>query len=66
MTHTQPIDTLISDRYRLFQRLGRGGMSVVFRAWDTRLQVWRAVKVLSPKMLGDEAIELPGAESFED
>ncbi|MCB9763297.1 MAG: protein kinase [Alphaproteobacteria bacterium] len=37
-------------RYKLRQALGEGGMATVYRAYDTRLDVWRAVKVLSPAM----------------
>jgi serine/threonine-protein kinase len=31
----------------LSAKLGEGGMATVYRGYDTRLQVWRAVKVLS-------------------
>ena len=37
-------------RYRLVQVLGEGGMALVYRGWDSRLQVERAVKVLLPAM----------------
>jgi len=39
-------DTL-SDRYRLDEEIGRGGMGVVFRAWDLDLERHVAVKVLA-------------------
>ncbi len=38
--------TLVGGRYRLTEIIGRGGMSVVWRAWDERLGVERAVKLL--------------------
>ena len=42
--------TLASGRYRIEGRLGEGGMAAVFRAYDTRLHVERAVKILSPEL----------------
>jgi tRNA A-37 threonylcarbamoyl transferase component Bud32 len=39
--------TLANGRYQLIDRLGRGGMAEVWRAYDTQLRVKRAVKILS-------------------
>ena len=49
--HT-PTGTLLNNRYRLDQEIGRGGMGVVFQGWDTLLQRKVAVKVLGQESLG--------------
>lgn len=41
--------TLEGGRYTIVGRLGSGGMAHVYRAWDSRLNVWRAIKLLSSR-----------------
>ena len=41
--------------YRLDEQIGRGGMAVVYRAYDTRLERPVAIKVLAPELARDEA-----------
>ena len=46
----------LSGRYSLRSQLGKGGMAVVLRAFDTRLQVERAIKLLQPHLSMHEQI----------
>ncbi len=41
-----PLPTRLSDRYRIEAEIGRGGMAVVYRAFDERVQREVAIKVL--------------------
>ena len=54
MSPLSPKGELISDRYRIEDRLGSGGMSSVFRATDTILERTVAVKVLAEHLSDDE------------
>ena len=53
------VGTLLGGRYKLIEKLGRGGMGVVYRAKDTRLNSLVAIKVLSEQLEQDlRGIEL--------
>jgi serine/threonine-protein kinase len=49
------IGTLLYNRFRLEERIGSGGMSTVYRAFDETLERWVAIKVLHADMSQDEA-----------
>jgi serine/threonine protein kinase len=60
---TSPSDPLrervaaaLSRQYRIEDEIGRGGMSVVFRARDLRLERDVAIKVLPPELAHDQAV----------
>lgn len=58
MARTSTTDPLVGDvldgRYEVLQRLARGGMATVYRAWDRRLERIVAIKVMH-EGLGDDA-----------
>jgi eukaryotic-like serine/threonine-protein kinase len=47
------IGTLISDRFRLEEKIGAGGMSTVYRAFDPTLERWVAIKLMHRDMSTD-------------
>jgi len=47
--------SLLGDRYQLQQTLGTGGMAVVYKAWDLRLERPVAIKLLRQDFSRDEA-----------
>jgi len=42
------------NRYELRERIGKGGMAAVYKAWDVNLDRWVAVKVLHSYLSDDE------------
>jgi serine/threonine-protein kinase len=48
---------VLNDRYQLLERIGRGGMSDVFRARDLMLERSVAIKVLHEKYSNDKAFQ---------
>ena len=51
------IGTLLCERYRLDERVGSGGMSTVYKAFDETLERWVAIKVLHHS-LEDDPLQL--------
>jgi hypothetical protein len=47
------IGTLLCNRFRLEEKIGSGGMSTVYRAFDDTLERWVAIKVLHADMSQD-------------
>jgi eukaryotic-like serine/threonine-protein kinase len=48
------IGTLLSGRFRLEERVGSGGMSTVYRAFDETLERWVAIKILQDQIAEDD------------
>ena len=48
-----PVGTLLSKRYRLDAQVGKGGMSTVYRAFDTVLERQVAIKLMHREIAGD-------------
>lgn len=49
---------LLSDRYRVDELIGRGGMASVHRGYDVKLDRPVAIKILTPELAADEAFRL--------
>ena len=44
---------VLAGRYELLERIGEGGMSVVYKAKDKLLNRFVAIKILKPEFIGD-------------
>ena len=53
-TKDKYIDTLLDDRYQLQELIGEGGMAVVYKATDNRLNRSVAVKIMRDEFAADE------------
>jgi eukaryotic-like serine/threonine-protein kinase len=49
------IGTLLNGRFRLEEKVGSGGMSTVYRAFDETLERWVAIKLLHSEISTDES-----------
>ena len=45
---------VLEDRYELIEKIGEGGMAMVYKALDRRLNRYVAVKIMRPEMAQDE------------
>ncbi len=48
------VATALESRYQILKELGRGGMGIVFHAYDKQLKEQVAIKILSPLLSNDE------------
>jgi tetratricopeptide (TPR) repeat protein len=55
MTAPHPVSGALLGHYRLQEKIGQGGMGMVFRAHDERLRRDVAIKILHPGTLSDES-----------
>ena len=51
-----PVNLVLEDRYELLERIGEGGMAMVYKALDRRLNRYVAVKIMRPEMSQDEEV----------
>lgn len=53
MENGKLLNTLLDDRYQMLEVIGSGGMAVIYKALDTRLNRYVAIKVLRDEIAAD-------------
>lgn len=55
-SYTKYLGTVLDDRYEVIEKVGEGGMAIVYKARDIRLDRCVAVKVVRDELFGDEEV----------
>ena len=55
-SYTKYLGVVLDDRYEILEKIGEGGMAIVYRAMDTRLNREVAVKIVREELFGDSEI----------
>ena len=50
------VDCVLADRYRIVATIGRGGMGVVYRAWDRVAERYTVIKMPRPDLMVDGSV----------
>jgi serine/threonine protein kinase len=48
--------TILDGKYRIEEKLGKGGFGTVYKAWYAHLESWRAIKVISNEFYDDKEV----------
>lgn len=55
-SYTKYIGVLLDDRYQVMEKIGEGGMAIVYKALDIRLNRNVAVKIVRDELFSDETV----------